>query len=384
MPDKFAKDTLTALQLYNSDHGQAWTLGMNWSNVETDFETFINKYLFPKIGETSLVGYELGNRFNWLFKEVENISQYSEEYVILDAIPVGMNLSKPQTQMLMTNFPRMATKLFGAGEMKKMKFTLNYNDTRLNFSTLGDGIAYAIGVYKKRISDINVSEEAETKAMLIDYALNQVSEQRTITSLQELSSELFTALLNLQNNTSKFNETNKASGGAIGRFTTQTKLENICILTTDTVKSYLLDTKIANTFQTKGIDFTSKIISFEDLGGVYKTTDQITISAPETIAKFRAYGDYQIEIGDILPKGVVFTFDISDLVEFENKFYEVKPESDLFSYMFDIRKPRLKRNTKGMLKSFENPEFGNVNHWLHYYSSKQVSPFYNSVVIKEG
>lgn len=384
MPDKFAKDTLTALQLYNSDHGQAWTLGMNWSNVETDFETFINKYLFPKIGETSLVGYELGNRFNWLFKEVENISQYSEEYVILDAIPVGMNLSKPQTQMLMTNFPRMATKLFGAGEMKKMKFTLNYNDTRLNFSTLGDGIAYAIGVYKKRISDINVSEEAETKAMLIDYALNQVSEQRTITSLQELSSELFTALLNLQNNTSKFNETNKASGGAIGRFTTQTKLENICILTTDTVKSYLLDTKIANTFQTKGIDFTSKIISFEDLGGVYKTTDQITISAPETIAKFRAYGDYQIELGDILPKGVVFTFDISDLVEFENKFYEVKPESDLFSYMFDIRKPRLKRNTKGMLKSFENPEFGNVNHWLHYYSSKQVSPFYNSVVIKEG
>ena len=31
---------------------------------------------------------------------------------------------------------------------------------------------------------------------------------------------------------------------------------------------------------------------------------------------------------------------------------------------------------------FENPEFGNVTHWLHYYSSKQVSPFYNSILIK--
>src|SRR5699024_8699506 len=148
--------------------------------------------------------------------------------------------------------------------------------------------------------------------------------------------------------------------------------------------SYLLDTKIANTFENKGIDFTVKIISFEDLGGVYKLNDTVTISDSETIAKFRAYGDYLIEIGDILPVDTVFTFDISDLSEFDGKFVEVKPDSDLFAYVFDIRKLRLKRNTKGMLKSFENPEFGNVNHWLHYYSKKQVSPFYNSVVIQEG
>lgn len=384
MPQKFAMDTMSALEKFNSDHGTAWSLGTNWSNVDTDFETFVNKYLFPKINETALVEYELGNRFDWLFKEDDKVAQYSEEYVILDAIPVGMNLTKPQTQMLLTNFPKMATKLFAEGQYKKMKFTLNYNDTRLNFSTLQDGIGYAIAVYKKRISDINLSEESETKGMIIDYATNNVNEVRTVTSLQELGETTFRTLLNLQNNSSKFNECNSATGGSVGRFTTQTKLDKICILTTDTVKSYLLDTKIANTFENKGIDFTDKIISFEDLGGVYKLTDTVTISEADTIAKFRAYGDYQIEIGDILPVDTVFTFDISDLSEFDGKFVEVKPDSDLFAYVFDIRKLRLKRNTKGMLKSFENPEFGNVNHWLHYYSKKQVSPFYNSVVIKEG
>ncbi len=56
---------------------------------------------------------------------------------------------------------------------KKQKFTLNDNDNRLNWQTLGDAISYAVRVYRKRISDINVSEESEIKAMLVDYALNQ-------------------------------------------------------------------------------------------------------------------------------------------------------------------------------------------------------------------
>ena len=41
-------NTAIALQNYNSDHNVAWDFGTNWSNVKTDFETFINKYLFPK------------------------------------------------------------------------------------------------------------------------------------------------------------------------------------------------------------------------------------------------------------------------------------------------------------------------------------------------
>lgn len=386
MADKFAMDTMTALEKFNNDYSTQWDLGSNWSSVETDFETFINKYLFPKINETSLIGYDLGNRFDWLNKEVEQIGQFSEEYVFLDIIPINMNLSKSAELMLKTNYPNMATKLYGSGVVKKTKFTINNNDARLNFSTLGDAVTYALGIYKKRVSDINVTEELETKGMLIDYALNHVDNVRTVSNLLDMSTAITNALLNLQNNTHKYNESKKASGGSLGRFTTQTKLEDVAILTTDAVKTYLLDTKLANTFQVAGIDFTSKIISFEDLGGVYRTTDNVTITEPSTIKVFRAFGDYQIEIGDIIPKDAILTFeDVETLDEFIGNIEEIKPDTDLFAYVFDIRKPRLRRNTKGMLKRpFENPEFDNTTHWLHYYQSKEVSPFYNSVVIKEG
>ena len=47
-------NTAIALQNYNSDHNVAWDFGTNWSNVKTDFETFINKYLFPKLNESTL------------------------------------------------------------------------------------------------------------------------------------------------------------------------------------------------------------------------------------------------------------------------------------------------------------------------------------------
>lgn len=386
MADKFAMDTMTALEKFNNDYSTQWDLGSNWSSVETDFEPFINKYLFPKINETSLIGYDLGNRFDWLNKEVEQIGQFSEEYVFLDIIPINMNLSKSAELMLKTNYPNMATKLYGSGVVKKTKFTINNNDARLNFSTLGDAVTYALGIYKKRVSDINVTEELETKGMLIDYALNHVDNVRTVSNLLDMSTAITNALLNLQNNTHKYNESKKASGGSLGRFTTQTKLEDVAILTTDAVKTYLLDTKLANTFQVAGIDFTSKIISFEDLGGVYRTTDNVTITEPSTIKVFRAFGDYQIEIGDIIPKDAILTFeDVETLDEFIGNIEEIKPDTDLFAYVFDIRKPRLRRNTKGMLKRpFENPEFDNTTHWLHYYQSKEVSPFYNSVVIKEG
>src|SRR5699024_10672500 len=131
-----------------------------------------NKYLFPKLNETALHNVALGNRVEWLSKEVDFIGQYSEEYVIMDTVPVNMNLSKNAELMLQRNYLKMATKLYGQGVLKKTKFTLNNNDTRHNFLTLGDATKYALGVYKKRLSDINYSEETEIKGMILDYALN--------------------------------------------------------------------------------------------------------------------------------------------------------------------------------------------------------------------
>ena len=382
--DIIADTSKSALQDFNHDYGKSWNFGENWSNVDTMFETFVNKYLFPKINETLLIDIALGNRFNWLAEEQQFIGQYSEEYVIMDTVPVAMNLGKNEELMLKRNYPRMATRLYGSGIVKKQKFTLNNNDARFNFQTLGDATNYALAVLKKKISDINVQEEKEIRAMVVDYALNQLSDSniRYATSQEDLASKVFEAILNMQNNSDKYNEANTASGGAIGRYTTVSKLSDLAILTTDSMKSYLLDTKIANTFQASGIDFTDHVISFDDLGGVFKTTSEITLSEANTITFLRGYGDYQSQVGDVIPEGSVFTFDVSQQTEFVGNVVEVKPQDDLFAFIFDINGLKYKRNTDGMLKQpFYNGEFDEVTHWIHYYSFKAVSPFFNKILI---
>jgi len=379
---------MEALKEYNKDYnnsskGRGWKWHTPWSNVESGFETFINKYLFPKISETTLVNVALGNRFDWLAQEIDLIGQFSEEYVFLDTIPVNLDLSKNAELMLKRNYPEMATALYGQGFQKKQKFTLNNNDVRLNFITLADATKYALGVFQKRVSDINFDEETEIKGMILDYALNHVNDVRTVASREELFTEVFESILNLQNNSSKYNEANKASGGSVGRYTTVSSLKDIAILTTDSMKTFLLDTKLANTFQVSGLDLSDRIISFDDLGGIWKLTSDVTISEDSTISTLRAFGDYQIEKGDVLYKDTVLTFDVSELTEFVDNAVELKPTSDLFAYVFDVNKIRYKRNTKGALKPpFYNGEFDEVTYWIHYYSFKSMSPFYNSIVIK--
>lgn len=380
MADALSQAVQASLITHNSESGHAWTFGTNWDNQGKEFETYVNKYLFPKLNETLIIESILGNRFNWLAKEVDFIGQYSEEYVILDSVPIELDLSKNAELMLKRNYPKMATKLYGQGILKKLKFTLNNNDTRLNFLTIGDAITYAVSVYRKKITDINVAEESEVKAMLVDYGINHVADKRTATSIEELFEKLSEAILNLQNNSAKHNEATTASGGALGRFTTNTKLSDMIIITTDKVKRYLLNTFLANTFHAEGIDLSKIIISFDDLGGAYRTKADITVTQP-ILNKLQLFGDYQAQVGDTIPKGYVFTYDVSDVIT-EN-IEEIKPTSDLFAMVLDARAIRYKRYTKGMLKQpFYNGEFDEVTYWIHYYSFKAISPFYNKVVIQ--
>lgn len=375
-------NAISALEQYNHDYSAGWDFGTNWTNVSSKFETFINKYLFPKLNETALQNVALGNRFEWLAKEIDFIAQYSEEYVILDTVPVNMNLTKNEELMLKRNYPKMATKLYGQGVLKKTKFTLNMNDVRHNFLTLADATAYALGVYKKRISDINVSEELEIKGTILDYALNHVQEKRIVASKDELFTQVFEGILNIQNNSSKYNEAATASGGTLGRYTTVSSLKDVVILTNDSLKTYLLDTKLANTYQVEGLDLSDRIISFDDLGGIWKTTADITIAEQDTLNRFEAMGDYQIAMGDLIPEGSVLTFDVSELTEFTDSVEEIKPTNELFAYVFDLNKLRYRRNTKGMLKQpFYNGEFDEITYWLHYYSFKSMSPFFNSILV---
>lgn len=382
MADALTQAVRASLITHNSETGHAWTFGTNWDNTGKEFETYVNKYLFPKLNETLIIESILGNRFNWLAKEVDFIGQYSEEYVILDSVPIEMDLSKNAELMLKRNYPKMATKLYGQGILKKLKFTLNNNDTRLNFLTIGDAITYAVSVYRKKITDINVAEESEMKAMIVDYGLNHVKDKRTVTSMEELFESLSEAILNLQNNSAKHNEASEASGGAVGRFTTVSKLSDLVIVTTDKVKRYLLNTFLANTFHAEGIDLSKIIISFDDLGGTYRVTEDVTVTQAG-VDLLQTFGDYQVQVGDVIPKGYVFTYDVSKNADFTGKVEEIKPESDLFAMVLDARAIRYKRFTKGMLKQpFYNGEFDEITYWIHYYSFKAISPFYNKIVIK--
>lgn len=372
-----------ALLQFNSDTQNSWSFGANWDNTGTSFETFVNKYLFPKLNETLIVEVVNGNRFDWLAQEIDFIGQYSEEYVILDSVPITMDLTKNAELMLKRNYPRLASKIYQQGILKKVKFTLNNNDARLNFLTIGDGIKYAISVYKKKISDINIAEEQEMKAMLLDYALNHTKDQRVVTSMQGLFQEISKAILNLQNNSDKHNEVHNASGGAIGRFTTISNLSDLLIITSDEAKAYLLDTKLANSFHANGIDLSSHIISFDELGGVYKTNKDIKVTTA-MLPLLQAMGDYQVEKDDIIPASTIFTFDITSIFDSAD-YAEVKPTGEYFAAIYDVRGIRYKRCTKGMLKEpFYNGEFDETTHWIHYYSMKSISPFYNKVTIKSA
>ena len=384
MANAITKAVRESLLAHNAETGNSWTFGTNWDTTNKQFETYVNKYLFPKLNETLIIESVLGNRFNWLAQEVDFIGQYSEEYVILDSVPIEMDLTKNAELMLKRNYPKMATKLYAQGILKKLKFTLNNNDARLNFLTIGDAISYAVAVYRKKITDINVAEERELKAMLVDYGLNHAKDTREVTSMEQLFETLSEAVLNLQNNSEKHNEASRASGGTIGRYTTASKLSDLVIVTTDKVKRYLLNTFLANTFHAEGIDLSKIIISFDDLGGAYRVTETDGVTVTDKGVKLlQTFGDYQVQVDDVIPKGYVFTYDVSQNEDFIGKVEEIKPTSDLFAMVLDARAIRYKRFTKGMLKQpFYNGEFDEITYWIHYYSFKAISPFYNKVVIK--
>src|SRR5699024_3876569 len=155
-----------------------------------------------------------------------------------------------------------------------------------------------------------------------------------VASREELFTEVFESILNIQHNSAKYNEANEASGGSIGRYTTVTALKDVIILTNDAMTTYLLESILANTFHVVVLDLSARIISFDDLGGLLKLTKDVTVDSDDTVDIVRSMGDYQISKGDLIPEGSVLTFDVSELEEFTGNVEEVKPKSDLFAYIF--------------------------------------------------
>lgn len=384
-----------AITGFNVENGKQWSFGTNWNAGGSDFETFTNKYLFPKLNETAIVNVALGNRFDWLAVETDFIGQYSEEYVILDTVPTELALDKSTTLMLERNYPKIATKLYGSGIVRKMKFTLNDNIARQQFATIGDAVSYAVNVYKKQISMINVVEEFELKSMIMDYALNQVADKRS-TDANNYIDDLYTAILNLQNNSFKHNEASTASGGSVSTFTTQSQLKDLIIVTTDRQKVKILNSFIAQSFNTAGLDLTDHIVSFQELGGAYKVKARLAVNGAAVVQALKNAGLYDFKEGDAFEIGDVIAIpNFKEIMKnqagvtdtsFSQWFTEIAPEKDddLFTVILDARALRYKRYTKNMLKQpFYNGEFDEVTYWIHYYSMKSISPFYNKVVLKK-
>ena len=384
-----------AITGFNVENGKQWSFGTNWNAGGSDFETFTNKYLFPKLNETAIVNVALGNRFDWLAVETDFIGQYSEEYVILDTVPTELALDKSTTLMLERNYPKIATKLYGSGIVRKMKFTLNDNIARQQFATIGDAVSYAVNVYKKQISMINVVEEFELKSMIMDYAINQVADKRS-TDANNYIDDLYTAILNLQNNSFKHNEASTASGGSVSTFTTQSQLKDLIIVTTDRQKVKILNSFIAQSFNTAGLDLTDHIVSFQELGGAYKVKARLAVNGAAVVQALKNAGLYDFKEGDAFEIGDVIAIpNFKEIMKnqagvtdatFSQWFTEIAPEKDddLFTVIIDARALRYKRYTKNMLKQpFYNGEFDEVTYWIHYYSMKSISPFYNKVVLKK-
>ena len=366
-----------ALQKYNLDKGKSYDYGTSWTIISSDFNEFVTSYLFPKLNETTLVVKALGNRFDYLAEEDEVIGQYSEEYVILDSIPVNLNLNKSRMTMLETNYPKIANMIYGAGMFKKMKFTLNDNYARRNFNTLKDAIKYALGVYTKRVSDINVNEESELKAIISKYAISETKDKRIANDINDLIDITYIALLNIQNNSSAYNECSKIVKIP---YTTQTSLDNVLIITNDNVKYQLLNTKVANTYNSNGLDISKHIISFDDFNNIYEVTSDITCTKNE-VEYLQSLCEHEIAVGDIIPKGTLICVNDYELEKVNTAFSHIDMKKD-FVYIIDEKKIKYKRNTKDMLKSFFNAEFNETNHWLHYYTRKTISPFYNNIFIQ--
>lgn len=242
---------------------------------------------------------------------------------------------------------------------------------------------------------INIAEEQEIKSMIMDYALNQVADKRD-TDADNYIDDLYTAMLNLQNNSPKHNEANKASGGSLSTFTTQSQLKDLLIVTTDRQKVKILNSFIAQSFNTAGLDLTDHIISFEDLGGAYKVKANLTMTDSKVIKLLQQEGLYDFKSGDMFTAGdliaipkfkeIMLQHPTISESNFANWFTAIEAPTDdeLFTVILDARALRYKRYTKNMLKQpFYNGEFDEVTYWIHYYSMKSISPFYNKVVLKK-
>lgn len=375
-----------SINQWNQTQGASWTLGTSWSNVGTDFETFVHKNLFPKLTETIQNLPKIGNPFQFLARQRNIVGQYREEFAILDKVPTGINLNTDGELLLNPEYPKIKTRLYQNGFRRKLKFTIDLSgDVLQNFSNLQDGVDYVIGEYVSSLNSINITEMREMFGGIVDYLHNNITsyQRKTVTSLDEAVTATYNTMSAMQIPTSGYNEGMTAAGPSVGRLTRKTPLDRMMIICSVNARTFLLNTQIANSFQIAGLDITDHIMAFPtidetpDMDGVYKITKKVTLATQTDVDFLKAMGMYNVRIGTVFNIGTVFTFDIKTLTDFKGNFEQIGLKDDNDILVIDTASIMYDQDTSNFVRTFENPEIDGVSYYLKYTSTKNISPFTN-------
>ncbi len=379
---------LAILQSYNEATNSEWTINGVWSNSEKGFETFLYDHMFPILGSQHFYDNRVGNRFYFLTKFVDQTSilQKGAINTITDVFPEVMDYDIRRQSILEDNFLNMTGLVYGAGTRKIFKYTLDKVRMRANGLTPGSLIDMTTAPIKAVQKGIDISEELSVKGLLVDYANTQAREKRTVADMAGMVDALFHAIQDLQEWSNEYNECSDVTNGSAlpNVLTNRVDIGDIFILTSNAVKVELSKEYYANTFHIAGIDFRDRLLTFKDLGKVYKLNADVTISSQGTVDLLKHYGQFQPIIGTVIPAGTIFCFKVDQLTEFVGKVDEVKPvNNDLFAFVMDINTVISEMCTNEMVKisDVKDAPLDLIDMYIKYTTRKIINPFTQKIVI---
>lgn len=396
---------IRAIKNFNSATSAQWQLGDVFNAktmLPTDLATFIYQGLLPKVQETIAKTVKLGNPFAFWRKDAKKVGQLKEEYVFLDSIANGIDLTKDRTLLLREMYAKIATRFWGYGEYSQRSFTLNRNDIYQNFSTLAGLTNYYLNLINNRLSMFNYDDSEIIKAMFIDYFGKNVKgnkhQYREVNESEEFIQATYDYIMSsLLDSTSYYNEAYKtvdnpredqdaAEQMDAVKYTTRAELKDLMIITTGKTKRLLLDTKIATNFHDEGLDISNHIMAFDNFDRAVKVTDDVTLDE-EAVVYFRNAGNKVAEIGDVVKKGDVLLFDVSKVKAFSGKVEKVIKNAGLdtaenFALIVDMNALKYEADTSTIIENpMNNTLFMESNQDMNYFSFKGISPFNNKAMV---
>jgi hypothetical protein len=121
------------------------------------------------------------------------------------------------------------------------------------------------------------------------------------------------------------------------------------------------------------------------MGGVYEVTEDVVLNNVDTIQLFNNFGMLSQQIGAVVKKGNILTFDPSkkgtDFI-LDANFKEIKPSSETVAYVMDINSLIYHKNSQNFLGQ---ATYNGINRGYTYfpriYTKKAIRPSTNKVKI---